>query len=168
MSAEEDRQYYACRVTMDGECLYCLWYTNGADGVAADGGRLLLWRSEGAARAHAVRRGLHLVDGPGESAAYDMDLLVRQEIEPSSFPLEDALDAWNLLDDIARTIGHAAFVRWSEDARELHARLSSTVLCHVLGTMSERFTAEDVRDILSLLPSGKGHGEGALRGAWLS
>ncbi|WP_438016795.1 hypothetical protein WMF18_39350 [Sorangium sp. So ce315] len=155
MGTEEDRQYYTCRVTMDGESLYCLWYTNGSDGMAADGGRLLLWRSEGAARDHAARRGLHLVHGPGEFAAYDMDLLLGQEIEPSSFPLKDALDAWNLLDDIARTIGHAELVRRSDDAWELHARLSSTVLCHLLNTIPEQFSTGDLGELVSLLRLGK-------------
>ncbi|WP_437733426.1 hypothetical protein [Sorangium sp. So ce1335] len=153
MGTGEDRKYYTCGVTLDGERLYCLWYTNGSDGVMAEGGRLLCWRSEGAARRHALQRGLALDGGP--VALFDLDFLPGQADEPSSFPLNRALDAWNLLDDIGRTVGHAEFARSAEEVWELHARLSSTVLCHLLDTIPEQLSTEDIADIVSLLRLGK-------------
>ncbi|WP_433931355.1 hypothetical protein AB3662_44265 [Sorangium cellulosum] len=52
-------------------------------------------------------------------------------------------------------MGHAGFVRRGEEVWELHARLSSTVLCHLLNTTPEQFSTEDIVDIVNFLRLGK-------------
>ncbi|WP_437832321.1 hypothetical protein [Sorangium sp. So ce1153] len=155
MDNEEEHEYFTCRVTVDGEELYCIWYTNGSDGVVAQEGKIMFWRSEEMARSHAMREGLRLASEPGASAAFDMDLVLCQKDDPCSFCSKDVLDMWNLLDDMGKSLNCSEFVRCSEDVSELHARLSSTVLSHVLGSRPEQFTVGDVSSIVRLLCVGK-------------
>ena len=141
--------FFACRIVLDGASLYCLWFTNGSNGVVAADNRILLWRSEAEARQYA--RDLAFDLSPDPPAFFDMDRIIALCGSVAELGAVADLDLWNLFSDIASTIGNDRFRDADQEAAETHARLSAFSLSDTIGCKQEQLTLLDRQSIMKVL-----------------
>jgi len=153
MNNDNERQYFVCRITDNGEDLYCIWYTDEVDGVVTKDGRVLLWRNEDRAREYARQQQWALA--PDAPAMFDLDYILEMEANSSVLRPKDCLDLWNLFSDIARSLGNAEFVRQDAVASDLHARLSAISLSDILNVEQDRLNVTEIDKIVTVLRLGK-------------
>ena len=105
--------------------LYLVWSSNDdSDGVIVEGdGSVAAFGSRADLRAYAERLGLALE--PDESGVFDLDSVENWLANPvrEAIDCELFLNAWNLIDDVASSIGHLDFGRFSRGADEVYDML---------------------------------------------
>ena len=153
MSTEGEREHFVCRIIDNGEDLYGIWYSDEADGVATEDGKVLLWRSEDGARDYAHQQGWLLASD--KPATFDLNYISAVEADPSVLHPKESLDIWNLFSDIGKSVGDAEFSGQDSNASELHARLSALSLSHILGSEPEQLTVSEIEGIVAVLQLGK-------------
>ena len=118
------RKFFACLFRLDETDQYVLWYSNDADGLVRDAGRIVRFSSLEALHAYASAQGLTLQTG--EPTIYDWDRIQRwcdrpvaAEIAPDPF-----LTAWNMLVDSRRPASTAGiFAQAHQRLWELYDKL---------------------------------------------
>jgi hypothetical protein len=96
------RLFYICRVRLDGDDKFVVWYQNERDGFVLDpGGGLMAAGSADAIATTALERGISLVSR--EATDYDFDRIIDWCRHPSPKGVEcpTFLNAWNFFDDLA-------------------------------------------------------------------
>ena len=106
--ASDHRQHYVVAVRRHERVQFLVWYSDEVDGVltAADlPSSLLAFDSDAAARAHGTAAALAM--RPDQSAYFDLDELGAWIDAPNPYRLRPdvLLNAWNLLGDVARSVG---------------------------------------------------------------
>lgn len=115
----ETREYYPCRVLLNGESRLVAWYTNDIDGFLRDSaGRLVVVEDVAAF-------GVRLEEA--EPADYDFDGIRSWCASPDVAMVDCSaiLNAWNFLDDLARLHvgGDGPYVRVSREAATVYDKL---------------------------------------------
>jgi hypothetical protein len=118
------RKHYELHYRLDGVDSYLIWFSNDPDGVVVEGDGLIpSFISEFDLCAYAERRGLALVSE--EPSEFDLDSVEHWLSRPdrAAINCHHFLDAWNLFDDIASSIGNAVFERSSRSAGDVYDKL---------------------------------------------
>lgn len=102
------RTYYRLRMRFDGAEWWALWYSDerGPDGVQVDeSGRLLVYPTAHALERAAAHLGAEVASDP--AALHDLDKIGRwlTKPRPAAIDCREFLAAWNLLSDVAQSIG---------------------------------------------------------------
>ena len=101
------REHHLVAVFRKGRRMFLLWYTNAEDGLLTDGSAgLRVFASADEARAYAAASALRL--GDSEIAGYDLDTIEAWTEDPEHETLDwgRILSAWNLLTDVAKSVGN--------------------------------------------------------------
>lgn len=104
--AASERRYYAVIFKLDESESYAIWYSADNDGVLlTDSGHIATFPDQRSADAHADGLGQNLIEAA--PAIYDFDHLAAWISAPlaASIDCVEMLSAWNMLADIANTVG---------------------------------------------------------------
>ena len=165
----EHREYYVVAVKRHERAHFLLWFTDDTDGLVTglDGASLLAFTADAEARAHATANALEV--SAEESAYYDFDELEAWVAAPNPFRLkpDTILNAWNMLGDVACSVGNQVAYAKLLDRRDrsLYDRLFSCCDIPAMGLpVAERPSAEDCTEIAAVLRHGLACFDAALPG----
>lgn len=94
------RQYYSCRIRIQNQVGWIIWFTNDIDGVYLDeSGSLPVFKSHTQLSTHLRNRGLGITKGSNNLTDFDY--------QPTQGRVNcvQVLNLWNLIEDVQRTIG---------------------------------------------------------------
>jgi hypothetical protein len=118
------RMHYQVRCRLDGADSYLIWFSNDSDGVVVEAdGSVPAFRTRTDLSGYAARQGLAFEDEePGE---FDLDAVERclRRPDPEAIDCSLFLNCWNLFDDIASSLGCAAFQQSSRAAGVVYDKL---------------------------------------------
>ncbi len=153
------REHHVVEAIRRSRPVFLLWFSGEADGLLTDGtDRLHVFSSADDARAHATAGSLAL--DPDDASRFDLDALESWIEAPDQATLGSTsiLDAWNLLTDVARSVGdELATARLLQRATlPAYDRLVSTCNLPALGILSGvgALDDEDRRTIAATLRDG--------------
>ena len=162
------REHHVVQATWKARAVFLLWFTDERDGLLTDGaGSLRVFSSAGEARRHAAGGSLTL--GSDEVSRFDLDRLESWTLAPEQAALRSnsILDAWNLLTDVARSVGdQVAMARlFDREMLPVYDRLVSACNIPALGALPGvgELTDEDRRAIAAVLRHGLACFDGAIR-----
>ena len=162
------REHHVVEATWKARQLFLLWFTGQEDGLVTDGAASLrVFASAEEARRHAAAVSLAL--GSDEPSLFDFDQLETWTRAPEQTALRSSsiLDSWNLLTDVARSVGDQVATARLFDRGMLPAydRLVSSCNIPALGILAGvgELTDEDRRAIATVLRHGLACFDGAIR-----
>lgn len=147
-----ERDYFCCPILMDGKERFILWYSNTQDGVWTEDSLVLCWASRLSLLRYAIELGLSVSDEP--ATTFDLDKI--DGFNRSISPLKEGekLDAWNLLSDVATSVGGKEFIIADSESRDVYSRLFHLNCSDIVGIPQPDPLRDDenqvVRRILSL------------------
>ena len=162
------REHHVVQATRKARQLFLLWFTGEEDGLVTDGaGSLRVFSSEEEARRYAAAGSLAL--GSDQASPFDLDQLETWTRAPEQTALRASsiLDGWNLLTDVARSVGDQVATARLFDRGMLPAydRLVSSCNIPALGALAGvgELTDDDRLAIAAVLRHGLACFDGAIR-----
>ena len=158
------REFYLCRVLLNGEARLVAWYTDDIDGFLRDSaGRLVIAES-------VATLGVPL--GGPEPVDYDFDRIRSWCASPDVATVDCSafLDAWNFLDDLAglHTEADSPYVRMSREAVTVYDKLFWSNNLPAVTPVGEQYTpawsSEELLTIRDVFEAGLYALEGELAG----
>ena len=117
------RQYFDLWYRLDSEDGHLIWYTDDKDGVVVDTeSNVPSFRNTEALLGYAQTHGLTI--DVGEPILFNLDLAAQWLLAGTSTSVDcgNILNAWNLFDDVARSVG-GAFDGESEASQKIYEKL---------------------------------------------
>ena len=162
------REHHVVQATWRARQVFLLWFTGEEDGLLTDdAGSLRVFSSAEEARRHAAAGSVAL--GSDEPSRFDFDQLETWTRAPEQAALRSSsiLDAWNLLTDVARSVGDQVATARLFDRGMLPAYDRLVSMCNIpaLGALAGvgELTDEDRRAIAAVLRHGLACFDGAIR-----
>jgi hypothetical protein len=149
---------YAVRIRVEGDSRYLAWYSLEHDGYLRDDGRVLARRRVADLREDAARLGCAVDDGVALSISLDA---LRKELRRGKVPASLTLNAWNMLGDLASTVGLAKSVLEGDDAMETTRVYDKVFFANNLPSITPagrrfrpQWTPDDLRTLRALFSRG--------------
>jgi hypothetical protein len=101
-----ERSYYICQFRLNKKARFVIWFSSGRDGLLLDNsGKIVALGTLSLARAHARKKGITIQPEP--VPVYDFDAISSwcSKPLPSQIDCVLFLNAWNMLSDVAASIG---------------------------------------------------------------
>lgn len=156
-----DLESFLVEIVWRGEPSYLIWQTDVRDEFLAVGGRVLVWATPPEAQAFAAANRIALAEN---ETKFDFDVVRRFVEGPAEVDAEALLNAWNLLLDLAATIGAEAVVAADRPLGDLYSRLFSlTGAGRIVGLEHAPLNAGDVDSLRGFFRVGLGVLEDVLK-----
>jgi hypothetical protein len=154
---DASRTHFVIAVRRHEQTYFLLWFDGDQDGVVAEAGRLVVFASDAAARAHAVAG--DLVVSSDESAYFDLDELEAWVAAPNPHRIkpDELLNVWNLLGDVARSVDNDLALARLVDRKDNETYRQLMSCCNIPALdfpVSDRPRADDCLAIAAALRHG--------------
>jgi hypothetical protein len=153
------RKYFVVDCRLDGVASYLIWYNNDVDGLAVrSDGSISLFREPSTLSSYAAQHGLEFEDEV--PSVIDLDAIARWlgDPRPDAIDCELFLNAWNLFDDVASSVGCSSFRRDSRRASLPYGKLFWGINIPVMTPSGEHYepvwSDEEVETIQKILGDG--------------